>query len=167
VSLLRICVVGDGLVSGIGDPRGLGWTGRVAARTQAEPGTMAMFSLGVPDESTSALLTRWRAEAYPRFATDADNRLVVSPGRSDLGAQLSLARSRLNLANILDDARSDDVRALVVGPVPGADPADHERTGGLNAGTCPSSTVTPRSVGTSSGSPISPSAPTPGRWGTG
>ena len=129
---LRICVVGDGLVSGIGDPRGLGWTGRVAARTQVDAGALAMFALGVPEETTSELLSRWRAEAYPRFAADADNRLVVAPGRSDLAAQVSLTRSRLNLANILDDARSDDVRALVVGPVPGADSADHERTGGLS-----------------------------------
>ncbi len=29
---VRICVVGDALVSGVGDPKALGWVGRVAAR---------------------------------------------------------------------------------------------------------------------------------------
>lgn len=118
---LRICVVGDALAAGIGDNRGLGWTGRVAARTAAPPGGLAVFPLGVPGEATPQLLLRYRAEAWLRFSPAADNRLVIAPGSGDLDQGVSLARSRLNLANILDDARADAVSCLVVGPPPGAD----------------------------------------------
>lgn len=117
---LRICVVGDGLAAGIGDPKGLGWTGRVAARTPCPAEGLAVFPLGIPDEGTAALLERWRRECYPRFAEGGDNRLVVALGAGDLDDGTGLARSRLNLANILDDARADGIGTLVVGPVPGS-----------------------------------------------
>ena len=117
----RVCVIGDALVAGLGDPKALGWVGRVAARTPAEDPPAAVFALGVPDEPTSALLTRWREETGRRFVDGADNRLVVGLGHSDLAAGVSTARSRLNLANILDDAESRRVPALVLGPPPALD----------------------------------------------
>lgn len=115
---LRLCVVGDELVAGQGDARGLGWVGRVVARTaQEDPAFVAQ--LAVPDESTTALAARWEAECARRFAPGADNRLVVALGSADLHEGLSLARSRLNLANILDGAAARRVGCLVVGPPPG------------------------------------------------
>lgn len=118
---LRIAVVGDAFVAGVGDSKGLGWTGRVSARTKPPAGGLAVFPLGVPQESTSGLLGRYRGEAWLRFDRAADNRLVVAPGTADLDHGVSLARSRLNLANMLDDARADDVSCLVVGPPPLSD----------------------------------------------
>ena len=44
--------------------------------------------------------------------------MVLAPGAHDVNAGLSLARSRLNLANVLDDARSAGIRAFVLGPTP-------------------------------------------------
>lgn len=38
----RICVVGDELVAGVGDPKALGWVGRVTARTALEPPPVVM-----------------------------------------------------------------------------------------------------------------------------
>jgi acyl-CoA thioesterase-1 len=128
----RVCVVGDALVAGVGDPKCLGWVGRVAASTPVEDPRAAFFALGVPEESTVGLLARWREEAFRRFVDGADNRLVVGLGRADVAAGISLARSRLNLANILDDAQSRRTPTFVLGPPPAADRAENERVGELS-----------------------------------
>lgn len=127
---LRLAVVGDELVAGAGDPKGLGWVGRVVARTVADPPVMAL-TLAVPDETSTALGHRWDEETARRFAPDHDNRLVVALGRADVGAGLSLARSRLNLANILDVAESRRIPTFVVGPPPGQT-SDNEKIGELS-----------------------------------
>ncbi len=129
---LRIAVVGDALAAGIGDSKGLGWTGRVAARTAAPAGGLAIFPLGIPGNGTTQLLARCRNEAWLRFDLAADNRLVLAPGAQDLDLGVSLARSRLNLANMLDDARADEVGCLVVGPPPSADRHQNSRVEGLS-----------------------------------
>ena len=85
-----------------------------------------------------------------RWSPDADNRLVVALGRADVAAGLSLARSRLNLANILDVADQRRIPAFVVGPPPGgtADarqarrPVSRVRGRGRPGGGCRSSTPT-------------------------
>ena len=66
--------------------------------------------------------TRRRAEPY---------RLVIGLGGADLAAGVSLARSRLNLANILDVAESRRISCLVVGPPPGL--GDPEQQAELSA----------------------------------
>lgn len=126
----RICVIGDDLVAGVSDPRGLGWVGRVAARTP-EPRPQ-FYQLAVPAETTSELFARWEREVDLRWAPDADNRLVVALGTADIAADLSLARSRLNLANILDGAQARRVPTLVVGPPP-AHPEDGPQIAELSA----------------------------------
>ncbi|GIG28253.1 GDSL-type esterase/lipase family protein [Cellulomonas marina] len=115
---LRIVVVGDELAAGVGDPRALGWVGRVAARTLT-PEPLTLLTLAVPGETTSALGARWEEEVARRTSPEADTRLVVGLGRADLGAGLSLARSRLNLANVLDVAEQRGLETFVVGPPPG------------------------------------------------
>lgn len=129
----RVCVVGDDLVAGVGDARALGWVGRVAARTGTAEGPFGVLPLGVPGEGTSGLLERWREETSRRWLPDGDNRLVVGLGGHDLDQGTTLARSRLNLANILDDALARRLRTFVVGPPPGPDPAAHDRTRELAA----------------------------------
>lgn len=116
---LRLVVVGDELAAGAGDPRALGWVGRVAARTTA-PVPPTVLTLAVPGETTSGLSARWDEEVARRWSPDVDTRLVVALGRADAQAGLSLARSRLNLANILDAAEQRRMPAFVVGPPPGA-----------------------------------------------
>lgn len=132
VAGLRICVVGDGLVAGMGDPHGLGWVGRVSGRTPAPPGGLGVFPLGVPREGTTGMAARWYAECAPRFDPAADNRLVVGLGPADLTQGMTLARSRLNLANVLDDAHAANVQVLVVGPPPGTDPHLNQRLSDLS-----------------------------------
>lgn len=119
----RICVVGDELVAGAGDPRALGWLGRVIARTDF-PAPPLVMPLVRPAETTADLQRRWEDECFPRFASGVDNRLIVGVGTADVGAGVSPARARLDLANIVDRATSRRVRSLVVGPPPlaGVDP---------------------------------------------
>lgn len=128
---LRLAVIGDELAAGVGDPKGLGWVGRVAARTSA-PHPLTVLTLAVPGETSTELGGRWDGEVSRRLAPDADNRLVVAVGRADVRAGLSLARSRLNLANVLDVAEQRRIPAFVVGPPPG-DPAEADRLAELSA----------------------------------
>src|SRR5690606_5986305 len=69
---IRVCAIGDELVAGVGDPRGLGWLGRVAARTPT-PAPLTVLQLAVPGETTAALSQRWDAEVSRRTHPDADN----------------------------------------------------------------------------------------------
>ena len=118
----RICVVGDELVAGVGDRKALGWVGRVTARTVLEPPPSVM-ALAVPGETTAGLAARWEAEVALRLdptPQEAQHYLAIGLGRADLSNGVSLARSRLNLANILDGAEKLGVVPFVVGPPPGA-----------------------------------------------
>jgi acyl-CoA thioesterase-1 len=118
-----VCVVGDDLVAGIGDPRALGWVGRVGARTPRTEAVTTLFGLGVPGENTADLLARWREETARRFdgADPQDCRLVIGLGHQDIHQLVSLPRSRLNLANMLDECAQRSLPALVIGPPPGPD----------------------------------------------
>ncbi|HEY0216389.1 MAG TPA: GDSL-type esterase/lipase family protein [Cellulomonas sp.] len=128
---LRLAVIGDEMVAGTGDPKGLGWVGRVAARTQP-PTPPTVLTLAVPGETSTGLGARWEAEVARRTSPEADNRLVVALGRADVHAGISMARSRLNLANILDVAEQQRMPAFVVGPPPGA-AAEGQRLADLSA----------------------------------
>jgi lysophospholipase L1-like esterase len=87
---------------------------------------LSVFPLAVPGETTSALAERWWQECSLRFdgpaAGAVDRRLVLGLGHADVLAGKSVARCRLHLANLLDDAHSRRLPAFVVGPPPTADP---------------------------------------------
>jgi hypothetical protein len=58
-------------------------------------------------------------ESERRFGPDPDSwRLVLGIGPQDPLHGLSLPRSRLNLANILDEAHARSIPVFVVGPPP-------------------------------------------------
>ncbi|MGC5048770.1 GDSL-type esterase/lipase family protein [Micrococcus porci] len=130
---IRIAAVGDHILAGAGDPRSIGWWGRVLARTAAPEVTLENYVLAVPHETTEQLNERWWGEASRRFSESAENRLVVSLSDADLDLEASSsARSRLNLANVLDTASQRGITALVVGPVPTLDEARNDRLADLN-----------------------------------
>jgi acyl-CoA thioesterase-1 len=124
---VRLVVIGDSFVAGVGDPKALGWVGRVIARSQSPDLALTAYNLGIRDDSSADLLDRWREESGRRFTAGSEHRLVINVGQGDVRQGLSTARSRLNLANILDDAAAFSVPALVVGPPPTLDPAFDER----------------------------------------
>lgn len=112
-----LVVLGDGLVAGFGDERRMGWIGRVLARsTTPEPDFVSVLPL--PGETTTHLADRWQAETADRWNAAEERRLVIGVGTADVGAGISLARTRLNLANVVDDALAQRARVFVVGPPP-------------------------------------------------
>jgi acyl-CoA thioesterase-1 len=119
---IRVVVLGDTLVSTSGDPKGTGWLGRVMARTPIEEPQIDVFALPAPDETSAALGERWNTEVQRRFSPNTENRLVIMMPNSDPAAGISLSRSRLNLANILDDAKRLGVECFVIGPTPHRNP---------------------------------------------
>ena len=129
---LRIAAVGDELLAGLGDPRALGWLGRVLARTPQDGMALESYALPCPQEGTEGLAARWLEEAGRRFGDHHENRLVIGLSGRDIEFGLSTARSRLNLANILDSASQNRIEVFVVGPPPTLDPAQNRRLGELN-----------------------------------
>lgn len=131
---IRIAAVGDHLLAGAGDARAIGWWGRVLARTSAPDVRLENYVLAVPHETTEALNERWWGEASRRFSESTENRLVVALSDADLDIDASSsARSRLNLANVLDTASQRDIPVLVVGPTPTLDEERNARLAELNA----------------------------------
>ncbi len=118
-----VCIVfiGASTVAGVGDPKGQGWVSRVVGRTQHPDLELTAYNLGVRGETSADVLARWRAECPPRWRGRSERRLVISVGANDVAEGMSLARHRLNLANILDDAASEGISTFVVGPAPLSD----------------------------------------------
>lgn len=130
---IRVVALGDELLTGAGDPKGLGWFGRVQARLpQGED--VAFFPLAQIGETTGELLERWRTEALPRFSPETENFLVVCPSSKDIEAGVTISRSRLNLASLLDDATREGVSVFVVGPAPTGVPEYDAEVAHLNEG---------------------------------
>ena len=113
--------VGASLVAGVGDPKGQGWVSRVVGRTHSADLEVTAYNLGVRGDTTADVLARWKSECAPRWSGRAEKRLVISVGGNDAASGVTLARHRLNLANILDDAASAGIGTFVVSPPPADD----------------------------------------------
>ncbi|MCI9889721.1 lysophospholipase [Micrococcales bacterium 31B] len=137
---VRLLALGDEFIAGVGDPKSLGWLGRVTARTfQSMP--IDTYSSAIPCDTTSNLVARARHEVTARFdpKTSIDGaglrletRCVVGLGHGDLVNGVTPARARLNLATLLDSMRSDKIPAFVVGPPPTLDPNFNEQIGEIS-----------------------------------
>ena len=113
--------IGASLVAGLGDPKGQGWVSRVVGRTHHPDLELTAYNLGVRGDTSADVLSRWRTECPPRWVGRAEKRLVLSIGTGDAIKGVTLARHRLNLANILDDAASAGIGTFVVSPPPSDD----------------------------------------------
>ena len=116
-----LCFIGASLTAGYGDPKGQGWVGRVVGRTAHPDLDLTAYNLGVRGQTSADVLGRWKPECAPRWAGRGERRLVVSVGANDVAKGVTLARHRLNLANILDEASSTGIATFVVSPAPTAD----------------------------------------------
>ncbi|CCH77631.1 conserved hypothetical protein [Nostocoides japonicum T1-X7] len=116
-----LCFIGASITAGYGDPKGQGWVGRVVGRTTHPDLDLTAYNLGVRGQTSADVLTRWKVECPPRWAGRAERRLVVAIGANDVAKGVTLARHRLNLANILDEASSTGIGTFVVSPSPTAD----------------------------------------------
>ena len=118
---VAVVFLGASLVAGVGDPKGQGWVSRVVGRTTHPDLELTAYNLGVRGDTSGDLLLRWEAECAPRWRGRSEKRLVVSIGANDAATGVTLARHRLNLANILDDAASAGIGTFVVSPPPTSD----------------------------------------------
>jgi len=124
---LALVFLGASLVAGVGDPKGQGWVTRVVGRTQHPELELTAYNLGVRGNTSADLLTRWENEVPSRWVGRTERRVVVSVGTADVIQGITLARHRLNLANLLDDAATTGVGTFVVSPPPTDDPEVNER----------------------------------------
>ncbi|MFF5033531.1 GDSL-type esterase/lipase family protein [Nocardia salmonicida] len=113
---LRICLIGDSFVQGIGDPEYRGWVGRV----------LTAFNLGIRRNTSDDVLRRCWREVDPRVLPGADNRLVISFGSNDAvvedgSVRVGKARCLDNLATLLAESRERAIHPLVIGPPPVVD----------------------------------------------
>ncbi len=118
---IRVTILGDETTTTIGDTKALGWVGRVIARTPTEDPIIDVYNVPVPGETSTTLLERWNQEIQRRFTPETENRLVLALGNADPMAEISISRSRLNIATIIDEARKSDIEVFVVGPTPSVD----------------------------------------------
>ena len=129
---MNIFFVGDELVAGRGDPKALGWAGRVAARTTTEGVDTTFHVLGVPGETLIEMSARWEEEVVRRVRTREANAIVFAAGRADVRQKSSTAMIRLSLATALDNARGMGFKSMLVGPPPGA-PHENDAIAELSA----------------------------------
>lgn len=131
---IRLFSVGAHTLTGTGDARGLGWLGRVVAKTQVPDLRIESYPLVFPNETTEQLADRWEREVLPRLATDdTEHRMLIAVPHDPIDMAGSSARARLHLANTLDRAAQHNISTFVVGPTPAQDTAMNQHLAQLNA----------------------------------
>ena len=172
-----LCFVGSSMTAGYGEPKGLGWVGHVSEPAQHPDLDLTAYNLGVRSDTSAGVMARWRSETALRWVNRTERRLVVSVGANDIATGVSLARSRLNLANILDEATTSGIAVFCVGLTPASRPSGtpalrrspRRRPTSAPAAGWPTSTASSPWSATSSGSRTStrrPTGSTPDRRGT-
>ncbi|TQM29687.1 GDSL-type esterase/lipase family protein [Nocardia bhagyanarayanae] len=130
---LRICFVGDSFVAGVGDPRCLGWVGRLGPAAMPFTG----YNLGVRRETSADIVARWQAECTPRLPEGTDARVVFSFGVNDTvlengSPRVDPGESVANLTNVLAVAAERGWQTMVVAPPPVDDDAHNVRIAHLD-----------------------------------
>lgn len=115
---VRIVILGDAIISAAGDPKGMGWVGRVTSKTPSTSTRIDIYALPAPNETTSMLAERWQSEVQRRFSAETENKLVIALSNHDPAAGISISRSRLNIATIVDEAKRAGIESFLIGPTP-------------------------------------------------
>lgn len=130
---IRLFSIGAQTLTGVGDARGLGWLGRVLAKTHDPNLIIESYPLVFPNETTEQMSERWEQEVLPRQAkTEIENRMVIAVPQDPIAMAGSSARARLHLANILDRAAQHNIATFVVGPTPSQDQEVNHHLAQLN-----------------------------------
>ncbi|MGH3982736.1 MAG: GDSL-type esterase/lipase family protein [Pseudonocardiaceae bacterium] len=136
---VRICVLGDSYVVGVGDLTGRGWVGHVASAARARGHNLTVYNLGVRRDTSVDVSRRWFGEVRLRL-TDGDVFGVVPAfGVNDVDVRsgrrlVPRSRTLAVLGKMLDDARGARWATFVVGPPPVADLETTQRIGDLATG---------------------------------
>ena len=119
---MRICFIGDSFVNGTGDPKYLGWTGRICVAASGQTPDITYYNLGVRGETSTDIETRLFSEISCRLPHYCDGRIVFSFGVNDTyfengKTRVLLDKSIENLRYILKSAK-EKVPVLMIGPPP-------------------------------------------------
>ena len=124
---IRLIALGDELMAGAGDARCLGWLGRAVASAQGSRSDIDLYNAALPGQTSLLLADRWEQDVADRMDAEGVQtgtvipRVVIGMGRGDIAAGTALARSRLNLAKVLDGLERQQIPSFVVGPPPSRD----------------------------------------------
>jgi acyl-CoA thioesterase I len=136
---VRICVLGDSYVVGVGDLTGQGWVGRVALAARVRGLDLTVYNLGVRRDTSVDVSRRWFDEVRLRLKDGDVFGVVFAFGLNDVdvrSGQRRVPRSRTLavLGTMLDDAHGARWATFVVGPPPVADVETTRRIGDLATG---------------------------------
>ena len=119
---LTVLFFGDSFVAGVGDPSGLGWTGRIAAGPRSPELDLTVYPLGVRRNTSLDVLARWETETVARIPDAGTTGLVLAFGVNDAaddGAgqrRVPLSETVASLQAIVRRASALGLSVLVVGP---------------------------------------------------
>ncbi len=125
MSTLQLCVIGDGLACGLGDPFGAGWVGRLCALEARRHGeAIEAFKVGSATATSLELADHWRSEADFRlpgrgallFQFGAMD-MALDQNEPDLGVLMGLTGTLFHARRMLAEAALGR-RTLWVGPAP-------------------------------------------------
>jgi lysophospholipase L1-like esterase len=137
---MRVCFFGDSFVNGTRDDDGLGWVGRVVAKTRQGGLDLTAYNLGIRNDTSADVASRWLTEAKLRLRPEHDCLLVFSFGANDCtrnghngGPRIARADSLANTESILIAAHAW-LPTLIIGPGTVADESEaYERIQALSA----------------------------------
>lgn len=114
----NLCVLGDELVSGYGDISHLGSIRRILRQeSDLKNINLNLNEIGIKGATSTDLSAIYEEQLKLRFNNFEQNRLVIFMPNRDIDS-ISVSRSRLNLANMLDRVNVENLRIMVVGPTP-------------------------------------------------
>jgi len=133
---IRICFLGDSLVHGTKDEKGLGWVGRLGTSAIAQGFPVTFYNLGIRGDTSEGIKQRWENECALRLPDNCDSRVVLSCGVNDTAIKngfrrVSFEDSRSNIREIVTQAKIK-YWLLMVSPPPVIDKAHNERIKALS-----------------------------------
>jgi lysophospholipase L1-like esterase len=136
---VRICVLGDSYVVGVGDLTGQGWVGHVALAARVRGLDLTVYNLGVRRDTSVDVSRRWFDEVRLRLKDGDVFGVVFAFGLNDVDVRsgerrVPRSRTLAVLGKMLDDAHGAQWATVVVGPPPVADIETTRRIGDLVTG---------------------------------
>jgi lysophospholipase L1-like esterase len=109
LSALRLCFVGDSIVTGVGDIAWQGWPVRLCAVERANGHDLTPYNLGVRGDTSEHIRSRWFAECAARLAPPWTGGIVFAFGVNDIcyragERRVALRRSIENARDIIGAA---------------------------------------------------------------
>ncbi|QRF69357.1 GDSL-type esterase/lipase family protein [Ponticoccus alexandrii] len=128
---IRVCVFGDSIVNGTGDPDFVGWPAYVFRQMPARHAGITLYNMGIRGNTSVQVASRWLQEATARLPETSIGHVIFSFGVNDCvdldgRRRVELADSLAAAEAILSDAKGR-WPTLMIGPSPISDPGINQR----------------------------------------